>query len=596
MSHRAKVVQYILPRRPLVSALRWAAVSSRAPSRHRSFTPLALIFRRARSANFPTPMRPCYKCRDGEKVVIAPRVAFNIQLTLALGRAAAPLAALSLPKDGTRGSSAPPLPSARVQQAQLLTATTVITEAIARRRWFAVKSAVGGSARRTNSPVSASVNRFADNRSSAAPMPIGFSGEVLPLNLRKPLPSSFVSAARGGSLEQGEGRYSTPITAAPNLLSVLRQKVWAKAWSRMPRSLKRTQTLMSSNFSIGAIAWRHSSVTNYRAQVPEIESGFPSVLPVARIASGGVSAAPLSIGSARAIVQLRHLMLPAAERLAEQRDARGDPLALRPTVPNIPARLMLTSLHSGYQKSQQTVSIDQTGRKGQRWGQRFRLGDFARRDELGWFSPPALQSGYQESQQPESIDHPGRKEQRWGRRLRLGDFARRDELAWFSPLGLRSGYQLPRQPLSIHQPDKKGQHWSRLLWPGDFARRDELGWFSPPALKSGYQQPRQSASIDHPGRKVQRWGRLLQPRDFARRDDLYRASPHRASSAERAVIPVEVVYRDQRVASSPAPKEPTAPAAASPHTPKLDIDRLTRDIERQLEKRIRIERERRGRL
>ncbi len=69
------------------------------------------------------------------------------------------------------------------------------------------------------------------------------------------------------------------------------------------------------------------------------------------------------------------------------------------------------------------------------------------------------------------------------------------------------------------------------------------------------------------------------------------------ASHERRISPAEVLYRTEK--TPPPPPSVTVPPAPAPvpaQPPRIDIDRLSRDVWRQLEKRIRIERERHGRL
>jgi hypothetical protein len=83
----------------------------------------------------------------------------------------------------------------------------------------------------------------------------------------------------------------------------------------------------------------------------------------------------------------------------------------------------------------------------------------------------------------------------------------------------------------------------------------------------------------------------------------YRAAVPPARSAERAAgrhgspavqfLPVEIRWREAR---RPQPVVQTAPASAPAPQPPPDLARLTREVSRELEKRLRIERERRGRL
>lgn len=493
MRHRWPLVHHLLPRRPLATALRWAAASARAPSRRLSFTPLALIFRRARSAGIPIAIPWHYKSRDGENVVIAPRLAFHIQLTAALGTAVSLFPDLRHQKDRTGSGRA--LPIRGVRQPQTLTLATVISEAIAERRWLAVNDAALTLARRTSSPVFLSVIRLADIRSSAgtSPPPKGFFAEIPPLSLQPPTPVCSLPRAGKGSPRTSEARHSGPPTSIPDLPAIPRQSVWATVWGGTPTRLMRAQARRATTFVNESIAQRCSGVVNSAERAPEIGSSFaidlrkkilalPSrssyfhavwrplsqkhylkgyrFLPVARIAEDGSSAAPKSIGYSRAIAQLERSVFAAAGGWgwAEQRVATAAALAQRRASRIIRVRLM--------------------------------------------------------------------------------------------PASLRLGHKEPQQPASTNQTGIKGQRWRRLMSQHDSTRRDGLSW----------------------------------------------SPPHRTTNPERAVIPVEVIYRDERVASSPIPKEPTAPATVSSQTPKLDIDRLTGDIQRQLEKRIRIERERRGRL
>ncbi|SUS04674.1 hypothetical protein DF3PB_140007 [uncultured Defluviicoccus sp.] len=70
-------------------------------------------------------------------------------------------------------------------------------------------------------------------------------------------------------------------------------------------------------------------------------------------------------------------------------------------------------------------------------------------------------------------------------------------------------------------------------------------------------------------------------------DETARAAP------AQAVVPVEFAYR--RSSEAPMSANAAPPARAPEPVPAIDLDRLSRDVWRQLDKRLRIERERRGR-
>lgn len=69
-------------------------------------------------------------------------------------------------------------------------------------------------------------------------------------------------------------------------------------------------------------------------------------------------------------------------------------------------------------------------------------------------------------------------------------------------------------------------------------------------------------------------------------------------SQERLIPPAQLSYRSEKKLQPTSVTAIAEPASASLpiNTPKIDIDRLSRDVWNQLEKRIRIERERHGRL
>lgn len=74
------------------------------------------------------------------------------------------------------------------------------------------------------------------------------------------------------------------------------------------------------------------------------------------------------------------------------------------------------------------------------------------------------------------------------------------------------------------------------------------------------------------------------------------AAPRPGARAEREVVPVDVAYRQRAEAAIPS-KTTTRPAVPAPSpTQKIDVNRLTAEIGRQLEKRMRVELERRGQL
>ena len=65
----------------------------------------------------------------------------------------------------------------------------------------------------------------------------------------------------------------------------------------------------------------------------------------------------------------------------------------------------------------------------------------------------------------------------------------------------------------------------------------------------------------------------------------------------RTVAPMERVYRDVQPKAAPTmATNPPPPPASLPVTPGIDMDRLDKDLWRRFEKRVRVERERRGRL
>lgn len=64
----------------------------------------------------------------------------------------------------------------------------------------------------------------------------------------------------------------------------------------------------------------------------------------------------------------------------------------------------------------------------------------------------------------------------------------------------------------------------------------------------------------------------------------------------RSVLPVEVVYRTRRE-TMPVPAKPAPPPSSSAAAPpQLDVARLSQDVMRQIDKHLRVERERRGLL
>jgi hypothetical protein len=58
---------------------------------------------------------------------------------------------------------------------------------------------------------------------------------------------------------------------------------------------------------------------------------------------------------------------------------------------------------------------------------------------------------------------------------------------------------------------------------------------------------------------------------------------------------MDLQYRPEPRAAAPAVPAPPRAVAAQVAAPPVDIDRLGRDVWRQLERRLRVERERRGR-
>lgn len=69
----------------------------------------------------------------------------------------------------------------------------------------------------------------------------------------------------------------------------------------------------------------------------------------------------------------------------------------------------------------------------------------------------------------------------------------------------------------------------------------------------------------------------------------------RAAGVEMRVRPVDVVYRSPREREpTPAPAPARLAPGAPPAPPEINIDRVSRDVMRQIDKHIRIERERRG--
>lgn len=71
---------------------------------------------------------------------------------------------------------------------------------------------------------------------------------------------------------------------------------------------------------------------------------------------------------------------------------------------------------------------------------------------------------------------------------------------------------------------------------------------------------------------------------------------HMEMARQRLITPAQLSYRaEKKPQSSPVPSVSESPKPVV-NPPKIDIDRLSRDVWRQLEKRMRIERERHGRL
>jgi hypothetical protein len=71
-------------------------------------------------------------------------------------------------------------------------------------------------------------------------------------------------------------------------------------------------------------------------------------------------------------------------------------------------------------------------------------------------------------------------------------------------------------------------------------------------------------------------------------------SEHRVTAS--GFTPVQTVHRESRAVPAQAPPVQNAKPAPAPQVPQVDIARLTDEVWRQFDKRIRIERQRRGRL
>jgi hypothetical protein len=79
------------------------------------------------------------------------------------------------------------------------------------------------------------------------------------------------------------------------------------------------------------------------------------------------------------------------------------------------------------------------------------------------------------------------------------------------------------------------------------------------------------------------------------RGEMEFARPARHAPAVREVRPVDIHYRDNAPAALAAePQRQPAPPPQQPQMPQFDLDRLTGEMWRRFEKRIRIERNRRG--
>ena len=111
--------------------------------------------------------------------------------------------------------------------------------------------------------------------------------------------------------------------------------------------------------------------------------------------------------------------------------------------------------------------------------------------------------------------------------------------------------------------------------------------------------PHGARSTGHPGSERHASGPGFKPLSIAvlpdrhNRDD---ASSKKAVRVEHSVMPVQTVHRQIRAVLAQTPPSPNVNPAPSPQAPQVDIARLTDEVWRQLDKRIRIERQRRGRL
>lgn len=72
--------------------------------------------------------------------------------------------------------------------------------------------------------------------------------------------------------------------------------------------------------------------------------------------------------------------------------------------------------------------------------------------------------------------------------------------------------------------------------------------------------------------------------------------PPTTQQFERSVMPIEVVYRPAQPIASPNEPARAASTPVAPIMPKIDVEQVSRDVLRQLEKRLRVERQSRGLL
>jgi hypothetical protein len=508
MRLRPNSVPYMLPRRPLASVVRLGTVLSRARNRRLSFTPLALVFRQARRADGHVPMPHRYQSRDGKQVIIAPRVEFNIRMTLELRRATTPFPDELDRKDYGGAFGARRSPGAILAQDRMPTPVTAISTAIFKRYQLAVSPAARTSAGRARSKVLSFLFRSTRIESSPQAMLYRVSSYLPPTSRLKYTRNTLLLGEGFGireayPLSQSGTEYSDHAERLPTPDSLLRyqQPGWMVSRDLVPRLHTWLREVTSTASAAEKIVTRHQGVLaatplELNAKLSATRSHMD-----ARFEEDRSRLALVSVGYSDDVVRLKH------------------------GVPRAP-------------KAKDTHSRIARGAHKQRRSIRIFTGEWT----------PTLRRGQKTSRRHPSDYDSSSIDLLHRRALRAG-YSVRDDMSW--------------------------------IWPSPLQGRFKKSPFNTSAPQTEKQRPRRQR---------------LPARDLVHRDSLAPPSPQRAAKGERVILPVEVIYREGRATSPPAPRAPPVPTTAVPEAPKLDIERLTADIERQLEKRIRIERQRRGQL